>query len=84
MTDLVARTFPTNLPPEWFSTGRPEHDDEALGAYASGDIAALVRLAGEHPLPPAVGAGLSNAENARIGEAVSGRLARIGVGRRAE
>lgn len=80
----VARTFPPNLPPEWFSTARPEHDDEALGAYASGDIDTLVRLAGEHPLPVAVVAGLSNAENARIGQAVSDRLARNGIPRRAE
>lgn len=84
MTDLAPRTFPSNLPPEWFGTGRPEHDDEALGAYASGDIDALVRLAGVHALPPAVSAGLSNAENARIGEAVSNRLARVGVSRRGD
>lgn len=71
---MTARTFSPNLPAEWFNTSRPEHDDEALGAFASGDIDTLVRLAGEHPLPLAATSGLSDAEKARVGEAVSHRL----------
>lgn len=81
MTALVPRTLSASLPPEWYSTGRPEHDDEALGAYAAGDIDTLVRLAGQHALPVAVVSGLSAAENARIGKAVSDRRARVGFGR---
>jgi hypothetical protein len=71
---MTARSFSPNLPAEWYATSRPEHDDEALGAFASGDIDTLVRLAGEHPLPVAVVSGLSDAEKARVGEAVSHRL----------
>lgn len=75
------KDFPSNTPPEWFGTGQPEHDDAALGAYVAGDIELLVELARERPLPPAVGMGLTNAENARIGAAVHERHTYLGTGR---
>jgi hypothetical protein len=70
----MTRQFPPRCPEEWFGGRHPEHVDEALGAFMSGDVDTLVRLASEHPLPMAVVAGLTGPERARVGEAVSTRL----------